>query len=508
MSLMTPASALPLLDSRTEKLNKYFQKVIHGEQALRSSTDGHRFLESICCQPDPAQCIERLVGSSAGLTRLREAVRQDLGHQSISGPSSDLIRYIQHQSIEQLCNGRYLRDLIQLLTEPPTFWNALLKMQQEGTLELGSTQCFAWLLLNLLEYKGHQETSHQDTAQRIVQNESLTRSSSLEVRILGQKIKQCLLLLTSATAAHSCSDGTIAGGRHDNDFADFRKITILPTADELLSTEEPFMLRASVVHEVDKDLRAGVHLDNQFRLLRQDMLEELKREVQLLTSKEVRKSRGDVIHNLFLEGIDCGTETRSKKLGLVFQCLDDLPGLRKLDPVKRAKMLKTDKTILRHRSLGCLFSADELIAFATLDRDEQRLALKPSRIVLQFVNDGSLDRVLMAAKAGKQLRYLQVSTPVFAFEPILRGLQTKTTLQLASSLLQLDPTAMEDRSPIAPTHITQALEQSPNQDLQELLSLSKPVILDDSQAQSFVHGLKTKVSLIQGPPGRRLKPTS
>lgn len=56
-----------------------------------------------------------------------------------------------------------------------------------------------------------------------------------------------------------------AGGRHSNDHADFRRIAIVPSVDEVLCKKLPF-LPAS-----DSDAEAS-HLDRHFRLLRHDMV--------------------------------------------------------------------------------------------------------------------------------------------------------------------------------------------------------------------------------------------
>jgi hypothetical protein len=61
------------------------------------------------------------------------------------------------------------------------------------------------------------------------------------------------------------------GGRHDNNFADVRKIAILLTPDELAS-KDPFSRRAADVQAGDtRSHYLVLHTDNQFRLLREDL---------------------------------------------------------------------------------------------------------------------------------------------------------------------------------------------------------------------------------------------
>jgi hypothetical protein len=66
-----------------------------------------------------------------------------------------------------------------------------------------------------------------------------------------------------------------AGGRHDNDYTDFRSIRIMPTIEELSSDELPYLPPNTVTDE------AGA-LDRQFRLLREDMVGPARTELKLL----------------------------------------------------------------------------------------------------------------------------------------------------------------------------------------------------------------------------------
>ena len=484
---------------RQQKLAKYFDQVLYGQQVLRISADGHRFLEGLCSQPSPSECIEKLIASPAGLDRLAQAVRQDVTPKSINNVHADLLRYLQEPRIDQLCGGNFLDQIVDRIVRPPTVWDALLRLHDHGMLEASATQAFAWLLLRLLQRSTGSLHDLEPVARRIVENESLLKSGSAEVRVLGQKVKQAFLILTSATAEKSSFQ---AGGRHDNDFADFRQILILPTPDELFSQDDPFLRQASTICEVGVDQRPAVHLDNQFRLLREDMLGELRKEVELFTSKGSRKPRGFALKNLNLVGADCGTEDRRKKLGLIFRCQNDLPQLRKLSPEKRAKVVAEDKSFLKHQSLGCLFSGSKIVAFATLERNEALMVLRPACIVLQFMDGVDLQRTLLAVKTDTPLRFLQVNTSVFAYEPILKCLQAKREFDFADELLKDESsTASPSESMIQPKRMVRALQTDPNQELRQLVGLKKSIILDDSQAESLLNGLTRKVSLIQGPPG-------
>ena len=76
------------------------------------------------------------------------------------------------------------------------------------------------------------------------------------------------------------------GGRHDNDHVDFRQLSILPAADELESTSEVFLRPSNwLENPTTENNRLAMRLDNQFRLLREDFVGELREEVQIALGK-------------------------------------------------------------------------------------------------------------------------------------------------------------------------------------------------------------------------------
>jgi hypothetical protein len=91
---------------------------------------------------------------------------------------------------------------------------------------------------------------------------------------------------------------------------------------------------------------------------------------------------------------------------------------------------------------------------------------------------------------------------VFAYEPILKCLQSLTELPLEEQLLNLSPASAEAVSGIQPTNIINAIRDNWESDLQDIIGSEKPINLDLAQAESLLTGLMKKVSLIQGPPGK------
>lgn len=190
---------------------------------------------------------------------------------------------------------------------------------------------------------------------------------------------------------------------------------------------------------------------------------------------------------------------------LKLRCFDDIPQLKGLkDESSRRACIKDprNKNIMKHQSLGCLVSDDNIIGFASVERDEDSLAEYPAVIVLRITEEDSFRKALVVCKSNSDLRFFQVDTAVFAYEPILKCLQTVTDTPLQEQLLSLHPGAAEVFSGIQPTDIVNVIREKWESDLQAVVGTSRSVNLDVAQTESLVSELTKKVSLIQGPPGK------
>lgn len=492
--------AAPDVDAkRSAGLKKLFNAVAHGNRELKSAADGDRFLEALCTHDDVSKCVEVLIAAPAGLDALARAFRFSNSVTFINGHAGSTLLRLSDPSLKQLYSGQFLQRVLEAIVNPPTFWTALVDAHDASLLTPESSRAFAWLLFELLLSRSDNALDVRPTAERLTKNESLTTSGSLEVRNLGHKIKH-LLGSTSDTA-----DGP--GGRHDNDHADYRKVKILPTSDEFLSNTDPFYRRAADVEAVDANERGLIHLDNQFRLLREDLLGELRSDFQIATGQK-KGRRKTVLASLQFAGIDCGSATKRKACLLKLRCLDDIPQLKKIsDESSRRNFVKDprNKNIMKHQSLGCLVSKGSIVAFATVERDENLLAQNPAVIALRIADETSFRNTLMACKTGVDLQFVQVDTAVFAYEPILKCLQTITDLPLEDQLLGDASDTGDTFSGIEPRHIVEKISENWQGDLKDIIGTDRPVQLDIAQMESLISGLTKKVSLIQGPPGKSLR---
>jgi hypothetical protein len=294
------------------------------------------------------------------------------------------------------------------------------------------------------------------------------------------------------------------GGRHDNDHADFRKIAILPTADEIACTESPFLRFAAALDEDETVTNRDVYLDHLYRLLREDMLYELREEMQLITGKQKgRKHRGFVIDGLSLIACELGQEKRREKWGVVMKCSSDIPALAAHETeVERFKYLRDSPRFLKHQSLTCVFADGKIIAFPSLRRDENRLVRPLPELVLELTGESAMENLLLHMKSAQTVKLVQIDVPLFAYEPILDGLKRIRTLPLSEELLfwrKNQPVGLVDlSSKLQP--LVDGLRQSPDRDISNDIG-GKKVVLDPAQARALLSGLTQKVSIIQGPPG-------
>jgi hypothetical protein len=99
---------------------------------------------------------------------------------------------------------------------------------------------------------------------------------------------------------------------------------------------------------------------------------------------------------------------------------------------------------------------------------------------------------------------VQINTPLFAYEPILRGLQAMRPIEFLrdGALLskphkpQTADGTFSDIDQVSIHKLVHKLEMTSNS--------TKKITLDNAQAEALIWGLTQKVALIQGPPGIHL----
>ncbi|KAJ7494735.1 P-loop containing nucleoside triphosphate hydrolase protein [Mycena galericulata] len=472
-------------DIRATKLNKLLNEVLHGTPLTKHNFS--RFLEAICSQSDPAACMNKIIGSPTGLGSVQAAMRFDLSDEFLNGSATDTIAYLQAPPTGEHRRGQ-LPDADH--------------REDCGPTDLLGSRCFAWLLLHLCQIPGSNADPYIELASGPPVLSALTESSDTDTRFFGHKIKH--IVETCKTVVLGDSD-IQPGGRHDNDFADFRRISILPTADEVASQEAPFLRRYDSIRTPSEPASAVSQcLDEQFRLLREDMLYEMKDELQIAFKKKNGHHRGLVVEGFkLLDGVYHGSDDRACRWGITLEKTEgDLWFLKKVP--NRKKFLIDNRNFFKHQSHTCLIVDDEVVAFPTIHRDEDRLAENPPVVILQLEGKASTTNALLKLKKRfrPRIKLIQIDTAIFSYQPILAALQEMRSMPLSRELLCWTPTStVESPSFALPTGIIEVLKSDPRRDLGPLLQIPKSIQLDGSQALSLLAGLTQRVSLIQGPPG-------
>ena len=202
-----------------------------------------------------------------------------------------------------------------------------------------------------------------------------------------------------------------------------------------------------------------MHLENHFCLLREDMVGEIREEVQIALGNKTEKYSGFVIEGLALKDLYCKRsdddtnvrygggrnrfgENRIREKDylwvpwpLTLEHKGDSFWFKKCKNAKaREAYFKDNPRFLRHQSLACLIADGEVVAFPSIVRDEKLLANNRPIIVLQFDN-GKQGNALMRLPKAKHVQLIHIDTAVFSYEPILTALQMKRTLPLEEKIL-------------------------------------------------------------------------
>src|SRR5258708_1629395 len=493
---------LTMADSkRLARLFKVFDNVCSGSDRI-TKQNARLFLEAIYTQSDAVNCVERLCArDQTGLRALQAALFSETSTDFFNDPFSKLCTFLSTPTLSNIHDGQYLGRVIKHVLCPTVFWNAILDAFKQGTLNLDGEVAFGWLLVQVLTAPPPELDNcadyHAAADDSSVVNR-LLKSISPIARSHGSKIVH----LRKTPGAGDDE----AGGRHDNDHADFRKIAILPTPDELGSLQPPFLRHATYLD--DDENVAGhppIHLDNQFRLLREDMLSEIREETQIALGKKKGWHRGLALQVSFA-GLFIPESRAREKVGIRLRCTSDLWQFKGVsaDTEKRKEYLEEHKNIVKHLSLACLIANGQILSFPTLFRVVDLLAQQPPVVVVGLDDEELTAKTLLALKTSPNLKLVSINCAVFFYQPVLTALQHLLPSQLAlqEELLHWH-SEMPLEKPVSFPYVQSLIWDllCDPLSLQSQLSLKNPVKLDVSQSASFVASLQQRLSLVQGPPG-------
>jgi hypothetical protein len=496
---------------RANRLNSLFNHVLHGKKPI--SGQGKLFLEAIAIQRDAAGCVTRLILSEHGILSIKTAVSSDISIAWFNSTIAELLEFLRKPEVKEVGGGDYLQRVIQLgIADAPGFWDSFVDAFIGGMLKEKAQSSFAWLLLQLLYLPNEDSEPYR----RIAEREETRKYLEAIVDPNGRSFVHKIIKITSATGpAPKVSTGSSPGGRHDNDSEDFRTISILPTAEEIHCQVPPFLRPSSFLVDPETETnRAAIYLDNTFRLLREDMLYEMREEIARW-SKGRQARRGFSINGLTLVGVHTGVAGRRSMAALKLQYNGILPQLadKKLglkDVASRKNYLLQDgrgKKLLRNGSLTCLILDDRVTAFPVLVRDEDLLSQSKAIFLIQITDKRIILDVLLRLKAASTVKLVQIDVAIFAYEPVLLALQNIKDIPFGEELLNWKEGSQVNQAGLTAMLQTRVAElrRYPKLDLSKADHLDitggKPIVLDGAQMVSLIAGLTQQVSLIQGPPG-------
>lgn len=487
--------------ARATRLGKLFDAIVDGKRSVSSTRDAELFFEAAHIQPSPSKCLESIISSPAGLSAVHASVRTNASPQFICNYVLPFIGYLDQPEAKAIREGAFLQKVIAAIVYPPTAWHAILQQYTDGELVDKDTEVFASLCLQIVVHPGAELAAITNEIEMTLKSHPFKNCTNVKAREFGYRIQKILQAKSSSITGIEDMDGP--GGRHDNDFADFRKISIFPTRDELSSTIPPFYRLAKEVAKSDPADRTEAHLDNQFRLLREDMLAELRDDIRIATGKKKGRRRAQILGHLLPTGIETGDEKRAKPCALRLSVGSGLELLATKKPNERKAYLKDNRNILRNESFGALCLNDKIVCFAFVIRDIDNLAQDPPIISLQFCSPDGMGMALSYLHTVNDLKFLIIDTPVFAYEPVLGRLKKIMELPLEEQLLQLSGSDASQK--FAPAkHLREPIEkiQKSKHQNKQLRIGDRKFDLDEAQADALTCALERQVAVIQGPPGK------
>lgn len=480
-------------NARAALLNGIYTRILSGKQPL-TRQHGKLFLEAICVQPDPVTNFQKLIESPNGQSALRTALFCEESSEFINSDGSKFLGYLRDPNLKTVYAGSFLQTIITHITDPPIFWDAFVRNVRAGKLSDKALENFAWLLLELITLPFEKALLFYDIAQDATVRDRLDQAIQRGAQINLFRIKA---IVDSKSSLIDSVDDDGPGGRHDNDSADIREISVLPTVNELECKDTPYLRRPTEIDLVKHPYRLAAHVDNQFRLLREDMLRELKEELQTIEKSPNRRRRSFSMDNLTIDGVKVSDRYR---WSLKLRCAVDLfKGEPKADRHKRIK--ESSRHFLQHESVCCMIADGRPLVLVSIDRDEDLLAKDPSIVCVRFHAGKVLHQTLVKLKKAARIQLIQLNTAIFAYEPILKQLQRIDWLGLGDELMYSTDANPVPSDSASVSSILDSLDEDHSLNLQHSLGLRKKTSLDESQASCFRAGLTQSLSLIQGPPG-------
>ncbi len=421
---------------------------------------------------DRAELLFRLVDENEhGAKRLREAVSCGVDLQFVSQTSIRLFELLGSSALQKPMYKSHVGQLLEVLYRTPGYIDTLAKCTDDKSAPL-----ICWFIITIaLEWN---EARNDPKMAQFVDAKWIGTCRE------ASKLLTVLVLSQDDAASPPNFKGSVSfkemqllpGGRHDNDHVDFRQIKIVPTPAEAAAKEDAFTPLPNDANRFLSNDHAHA-LDYHFRLLREDFVRPLKKEL-------FRSDRPSLFCNARF------TDAVVKPLPCIMVKFDVPAKLAKSSLANKKKFWDEDR-MLPNGSLVCLLQDSKPALFGRITLRDAEILASQSKLGLTFKDEDLITALTQVNDHRVVFELVPVSPTFFAYEPMLHRLQHMSSFPFAEELLDFKP----------PKPIN--YHGGDGQCNAELGRLQRQlgIQFDPSQARAISASLHDRVSLIQGPPG-------
>lgn len=489
---------------------RVFNMFMIGRFKVKRVEKARELLATLRAHRRPAEVLEVLTNSKNGLAQVKALfalVSDEEEMHAHALPALDKLFSPLYAHSSALSPRQVQRVAESILVRTGSFWRSLMAMLMDKKLCDREMYVCALALRRMAMW-----TSDRERAERFLDAENISGYVD-RMRVSGSTSTARI-----ASTVEIGFDDDRHGGRHDNDVG-LNDIELLPTVDELLAKPAPYLPRnwaSSTSYDDDDDAgeNAGEaftrHYERQFRLLREDMISDLREQVQrsFWAETDEKWRAGARIDGLHVVGTACDYLYRrhERPWSLVLERATGFEALAHIREGKRPNegferrrewLEINEDAIIRDERLVALIAGDDVIAVGIAVRDPALLAKARPQVLVRL--EGALVLENMDRLARATIKLVQAyDTPMFAYLPILAGLQGATEMPLYREILNgrrgtSDSVALKACAELI----------KPDVDVGPTIRAgsSQKIVLDESQAEALRSALTSTLSLVQGPPG-------
>jgi hypothetical protein len=300
-------------------LRPFFDKALRSkENIICTERDVHRFFEAMGNFGDASELLYRLDDRrERGHECLKNSFSMAFASSSDKALLNSAVAFLAKLGDRELNRGTMIQcveDCFKSIYTTPGLPSALLEAMEAS--RITDLSAVAWFLVSVCkkDAKAREDPKILEMAQLLrsaAENSQDGAISHLANLLPQEDVDNSSSFTHDDMQAQSLSDARLLrplpGGRHDNDYADYRKISILPTASEMNSTTESYLPLVREPH-------VGKTLERQFRLLREDMVSSLKDQYK----SALQDGRGVYMHPRFVNA----SRARERGFACVYARMD------------------------------------------------------------------------------------------------------------------------------------------------------------------------------------------